>query len=512
MSGAAGKRRAAATAANGHASGAKRRASPAEALSAFPFGSAASLVRALRARKVSSVELLKAYLERVDRLNPAINAIVVDDRAKAMAQARAADRALARGAPLGPLHGLPMTVKEAFDLEGHPTTHGHPPMRDNLATQDALAVQRLKAAGAVVFGKSNVPLFNADTQSYNAIYGTTNNPWDTSRGPGGSSGGSAAAVAAGLTGMDFGSDIGGSIRNPAAFCSVYGHKSTWGIVPKRGHHLPRTPIAEADLSVIGPIARSAQDLELALLATVGPDRLTAPGLQVKLPPPPRALKGLRVAVWLDEPLAPIDDTVRAPIHAAAMALRHAGAKVDFDARPDFDAARAHAIYNTLLQAQMSARRPDYDALAARSAKLDPADRSPRAETLRASTASYKAFYDANNQRELLRWAWRAFFDRYDVMLAPVTATAAFPHDHSEPPVARTLMVNGKPQPYFSLLFWAGLATCSYLPATAAPVGFTPDGLPVGLQVIGPEMGDRTTIWVAAQLAREIGGFSPPPGF
>ena len=296
----------------------KRRASAADALSAYPFGSAASLLRALRARKVSSVELLKAYLDRVDRLNPAINAIVVDDRARAMAQARAADRALARGAPLGPLHGLPMTVKEAFDLEGHPTTHGHPPMRQNLATQDALAVQRLKAAGAVVFGKSNVPLFNADTQSYNAIYGTTNNPWDTSRGPGGSSGGSAAAVAAGLTGMDYGSDIGGSIRNPAAFCGVYGHKSTWGIVPKRGHHLPRTPIAEADLSVIGPIARSAQDLELALLATVGPDRLTAPGLHVKLPPPPRALKSLRVAVWLDEPLAPIDDTVRAPIHEAAM--------------------------------------------------------------------------------------------------------------------------------------------------------------------------------------------------
>ncbi len=226
------------------------------ALDAFPFGSASALCRALRARKVSSVELLKAYLERVDRLNPRINAIVVDDRERALAQARAADRALARGKAIGPLHGLPMTVKEAFDLEGHPTTHGYPPMRDNLAAQDALAVQRLKAAGAVVFGKSNVPLFNADLQSYNEIYGMTSNPWDTARGPGGSSGGSAAAVAAGLTGLEFGSDIGGSIRNPAAFCGVYGHKSTWGIVPKRGHHLSRVPIAEA-----GPVGdRTARAL------------------------------------------------------------------------------------------------------------------------------------------------------------------------------------------------------------------------------------------------------------
>ena len=494
-------------------SGASRRGAPAraaDALDAFPFGSAVALARAIRQRRVSSLELLRAYLQRVDRLNPAINAVVVDDRERALARARAADRALARGEHWGPLHGLPMTVKEAFDLQGHRTTQGYPPMKDNVAADDALAVQRLKAAGAVVFGKTNVPLFNADFQSYNEVYGTTHNPWDLARGPGGSSGGGAAAIAAGLAALEYGSDIGGSIRNPAAYCGVYGHKSTWGIVPKRGHALPRVPLAEADLSVVGPLARSAQDLAVAMAATVGPDRLTAPGLRVQLPPPPRTLRGLRVAVWLDEASAPIDDTVRAPIREAARALRRAGARVDFDARPAFDPQAAHDTYQALLLAQIGARRPDYARLEADRGRLDAADRSPGATSLRLSTASYKAYYDANNRRELLRWAWRAFFDHHDVLLAPITATAAFPHDHSEPAPARTMLVNGAPVPYFSQLFWAGLATCSYLPATAAPVGFTPAGLPVGLQIIGAEMADRTTIWVAGQLEKLVGGFVAPP--
>ena len=481
-----------------------------DSLDLFPFGSAASLLRALRSRKVSSVELLKAYLERVDRFNPAINAMVVDDRETALRDARAADRALAKGEVPGKLHGLPMTVKESFDLKGHPTTHGYAAMKENLATQDALAVQRLKAAGAIVFGKTNVPLFLADFQSYNQIYGTTNNPWDLTRTPGGSSGGSAAAVAAGLTGLEYGSDIGGSIRNPAAYCGIYGHKSTWTIVPKRGHALARTPTAEVDLSTIGPLARSAQDLAIALDATIGPDLLTSPGVRYRLPPPPRSVKELRVAVWLEEPTAPIDESVRAKIDDAARALGRAGARVDFKARPDFIPKTAGEVYSALLLAQVGARRPDYAELRAKRAQLDPADQSPHAAQLRMMTPSYKEFHDANNQRELLRWAWRAFFDRYDVLLAPITATAAFVQDESEPPAARTLMVNGTTVPYFSQLFWPGLATCSYLPATAAPVGFTPSGLPVGMQIIGAEMADRTTIWVAGQLARLIGGFVPPP--
>lgn len=480
-------------------------------LACFPFGSATALTRALRARKVSSSELLRAYLERVDRLNPALNAIVVDDRAAAFKQARAADRALARGAPLGLLHGLPMTVKESFDLRGHPTTMGHPQLKQHVATQDALAVQRLKAAGAVVFGKSNVPLNLADFQSYNHVYGQTNNPWDLARGPGGSSGGSAAVMAAGLAGLEFGSDIGGSIRNPAAYCGVYGHKPTWNIIPKRGHQLVPQPLAEADISVVGPLARSAQDLALALRVTVGPDELSRAGLRYSLPAPRlKSVKGLRVAVWLDESTAPIDDQVRAPIMQAVEALGRAGAKLDVKSRPAFEPGHAHQVYMDLLQANMAARRADYADMERQRRALADDDLSLAAQLLRQSTPSFKQMFERNHQRETLRWAWHEFFQHHDLLLAPITATAAFAHDHSSPLATRTLMVNGQSVPYFAQLFWAGLATCSYLPATVAPVGLTPQGLPVGMQIIGPEMADRSTIWLAGQLERMIGGFVVPP--
>jgi amidase len=482
-------------------------------LKSFPFGSATAQAAALRAGKVSSVELLKAYLARVDRFNPALNALVVDDRKAALNRARAADRARAKGELWGPLHGLPMTVKESFDLQGQPTTWGHLPRKDHVAAEDALAVQRLKAAGAVVFGKSNVPLNLADFQSYNAVYGTTNNPWDLTRGPGGSSGGSAAMVAAGLSALEYGSDIGGSIRNPAAYCGVYGHKSTWCIVPKRGHTLAPIRVAEADLSVIGPLARSADDLALALKLTVGPDDLTSRGTAYRLPAPPKSLRGLRVAVWLDEPgIAPVDARVQQRIEAAARALAKAGAKVDFKARPAFDPLQAHRVYLLLLHSSMAVRRPDYADLVASRARLRDDDTSDHAMALRASTASFKEVFEANQAREQLRWAWHDFFGRHDLMLMPITATAAFPHDQSEPMPARRMRINGAEHPYFSQLFWAGLATAPFLPSTIAPVGLTPEGLPVGLQIVGPEFADLSSIWLAGQLADLIGGYQPPPGY
>jgi len=482
-------------------------------LKTFPFGSATALAAALRAGKVSSVELLKAYLDRVDRFNPALNALVVDDRKAAMSRARAADRALAKGEIWGPLHGLPITVKESFDLEGQPTTWGHVPRKTHVAATDALAVRRLKTAGAVVFGKSNVPLNLADFQSYNAVYGTSNNPWDLKRGPGGSSGGSAAMVAAGLSALEYGSDIGGSIRNPAAYCGVYGHKSTWCIVPKRGHSLAPKPGAEADLSVIGPLARSAADLSLALKLTVGADDLNARGMVYRLPAPPKSVNGLRIAVWLDEPaIAPVDDSVKQRIDAAARALAKAGAKVDFKARPDFDPAHAHRVYRLLLQANMAARRADFADLMVARARLSDDDLSDHALALRASTASYKEVFDATQQREHLRWAWHGFFGKYDLLLMPITATAAFSHDQSEPLPARRMRINDAEHPYFAQLFWAGLATAPFLPSTVAPVGLTAEGLPVGMQIVGPEFADLSTIWLAGELARLIGGFQPPPGY
>lgn len=480
-------------------------------LSAFPFGSAGQLARAVRSGRVSCVELLRAYLDRVDRLNPAINAVVVDDRDRALKDARAADRALAKGRPVGPLHGVPMTVKESFNIPGQATTWGFPELAENVASEDAVAVARLRGAGAVIFGKTNVPMALADFQSYNDVYGTTNNPWDLTRGAGGSSGGSAAALAAGLTGLEYGSDIGGSIRNPAAYNGVYGHKPTYGIVPKRGQTLSELLVSEGPISVVGPLARSADDLALALKVTAGPD--LEDGYRLVLPAAPTSLAGLRVAVWLDQPdLAPVDAVVIGPIEDAARALEKAGAKVDFGARPQIDIGEAHATYLQLLLATLSARDPDYDRLVERSGALEPGDDSVYAQSLRFSTARHREVAIAAETRDLHRWAWRAFFQDHDVLLAPITVTPPFHHDHSEPLPARTMCVNGTAVPYFGQLFWAGLAISAHLPATAAPVGQTPDGLPVGMQIIGDAYRDRTTIWVAGQLAKHIGGFTPPPGY
>lgn len=479
-------------------------------LSAFPFGSAVQLARAIRAGQVSSVEVLRAYLERVDRLDPELNAVVVDDRDRALKAARAADRALRSGAPVGPLHGVPMTVKESFNVAGLPTTWGYPQFADNVATSDAVVVSRLRDAGAVIFGKTNVPMGLADFQSYNDVYGTTNNPWDPARTAGGSSGGSGVALAAGLTGLEYGSDIGGSIRNPAAYNGVYGHKPTWGIVPKRGQTLSDLLVGEGPLSVVGPLARSAEDLALALKVTAGPD--LEDGYRLALPAPPRSLAGLRVAVWLDQPdISPVDASVVEAVEQAARALEDAGAIVDLDARPAIDVHELHDTYLQLLHPTMIARDPNYDRLVERAAALDPDDRSDYARNLRFATARHREVVLATERRDLHRWIWRQFFAQHDVLLAPVTATPPFPHDHSQPMPARTMTVNGTEVPYFAQLFWAGLAISSHLPATAVPVGRTSDGLPVGAQIIGDAYRDRTTIWVAGQLAKRLGGFTPPPG-
>jgi amidase len=312
------------------------------------FWSATRLARALRAKKIGAVELFDLYAARVRRHNGALNAICVMDLDAGRKAARAADRAKGKK---GPLHGVPMTVKESFNVAGWPTTWGQPEHKDNVARKDALAVQRLKRAGAIVFGKTNVPVLLADWQSFNPIYGTTNNPWDLARTPGGSSGGSAAALAAGLTGLELGSDIGASIRNPAHYCGVYGHKPTWGICSSRGHALPGSA-HPGDIAAIGPLARSAEDLRLALDLIAGPDDVDGAGWTLALPEEKRrSLRGLRVAVMPSHPTAEVDASVSGAIERLARALARKGAKVSDKARPGFDPAEAHRVYLALLRAQ-----------------------------------------------------------------------------------------------------------------------------------------------------------------
>jgi amidase len=482
-------------------------------MSEWAFRSATELAAAIRARQIGAQELLEHYLARVERFNPKLNAIVNLRAEHARERARAADQALAKGEVWGPLHGVPMTVKESYNIAGLPTTWGDPKQRNNVAREDAVVVERLQRAGAIIFGKTNVPLMLQDMQSYNEIYGQTGNPWDIGRTPGGSSGGSAAALAAGLSALESGSDIGGSIRNPAHFCGVYGLKPTHNVYPMRGHSLGG--LAPVDISVVGPLARAPEDLALSLEVCAGADLWHAPGWTLTLPGAKSTrLKDWRIAVWLDDPHCAVDAAVSDRIAAAAQALARAGATVSLDARPDFDTGESHRAFIALLRAATSGRMPDalYDEKVRLAAQLAGDDCSYRALEARGITIRHRDWLAANERRFALRVAWRHFFERWDALLCPISPTTAFPHDHEPDRIKRTLAVNGKRTAYSDQLFWAGIAGIAYLPATVAPVGLAADGLPVGVQIVGPEYGDRGTIELARLLAREIGGFRAPRGF
>ena len=479
-----------------------------------PFRSATQLAAEIRKKKIGCLELLDLYLARVAKYDGALNAIVVRDFERARARARAADRALAKRQMWGPLHGVPMTIKESYDVAGLPTTWGVPAYKGNLATTNAVAVDRLLGAGVVLFGKTNVPLYLADWQSFNAIYGTTNNPWDVTRAPGGSSGGSAAALAAGLTGLEAGSDIGSSIRNPAHFCGVYGHKPTWGIVPRTGQALPWQK-APVDIDVVGPLARSAADLDLALSVMAGPEAIEAAGWQLRLQTPKqKRLRDFKVALLLDTPEIAVDREVQDRLLALADFLRTQKVKVDDRARPAIDTAEAWAVYTRLLRAATSDRQTDADFAKnqAAASALKPEDQSYYARATRAAVLSHRDWLAANEARHRMRLAWAEFFTSYDLLLCPVASTAAFKHDQQGERYDRTLVVNGQKVPVTDHLFWAGYTGASYLPSTAAPCGFTPSGLPVGVQIVGPQYGDLTCLGFARLLEREFQAFVPPPGY
>lgn len=478
------------------------------------FSDATTLAKKITGKQISAVELLDHYLARVDKYNPEINAVICQQREKARDRAIKADEALARGENWGPLHGVPMTVKESYDVAGLPSTHGDPALADNIATNDAVACTRLQQAGAIIFGKTNVPLNLADLQSFNDIYGTTNNPHDLSRGPGGSSGGSAAAMAAGLSGLEMGSDIGGSIRNPAHYCGVFGLKPTWNILPMRGHARPGI-LTPSDISAIGPLARSADDLDLVLDIVGGADDLHTPGWTLDLPAPHhKKLGDYRVAVWLDDENAPVDQAMIRRVEQVAEVARDAGATVDFEARPNFSALESHLIYEKLLHAAMSARQPKalFEKMWEKRQHLPETDQSTVARVTRNSALLHREWYEANERRTHLRWAWHAFFADYDVLLTPMCTTAAFAHDHNPKLSERLVSVNNEQRPYMEQVFWAGLTGVSYLPSTVLPTGPDEAGLPIGVQIAAGEMRDRTTIEFARLVHNEIGGFVPAPNY
>jgi amidase len=487
------------------------------AKSQWSFATAAESSAALKARKVSAVELAQDVIGRIERHDASINAVCVRDFTRGLEAARAADAARARG-ETGALLGIPMTVKESYNVGGLPTTWGFPAQKDFTPSEDALSISRVKAAGGVILGKTNVPLGLGDWQSYNDIYGTTNNPFDLTRTPGGSSGGSSAALAAGYGPLSLGSDIGGSLRVPAFHCGVYAHKPTFALVPSRGHTSPPLPPLpfDRDLAVIGPMARSAADLSLLLDVIAEPDPIEAgKGYRLALPPPRHGeLNKFRVLLIDTDPVLPTDTAVRAAMEKLGANLGNAGVAVERSSPllPDF-AASTRLYMRMLLSFLAGSFQPEiYAGAKDAAAKLAADDNSLAAERLRGIVLSHRDWLVAAGGRTRLRAQWRELFMRFDAVICPVMPTPAFPHDHSADQEQRHIRIDGKKHRYLDQLAWPGIATLPGLPATAIPIGLSPEGLPVGVQIVGPWLEDRTPLKLAELIEREFGGFVPPPTF
>lgn len=475
--------------------------------------SAVELTGALRRRELSSRELLEHYLRRIEKDPGGINAVITVDEQSAISQASDADEALARGEHVGPLCGLPTTVKDTIETAGLRTTAGAPELAGHLPHRDADAVSRLRAAGAVIFGKTNTPPFAVDFQTINPLFGRTNNPWDQTRTPGGSAGGSAAPLAAGHTGFELGSDLAGSIRIPASNCGVYGLKPSHGLVPTRGH-IPGPPgtLAEPDLATIGPLSRSADDLALGLDVLAGPDFHSARAWRLDLPAPRgERLRDYRLGVLLDDPYCPVDSAVLDVLTSLLDALRTAGARMAH-VQPPAPLAETDPLFQQTLAGVTAAflPAPNLEFFQALAVGADPGDKSPLTQWARWNVQSVRDWWLARERRAQLRVKWADFFRDYDALLCPVSNVPPIPHDDSPEPALRTILVNGQPTPYMTQSVWSGLATVADLPAVAVPAGLTDSNLPVGVQILAPYLEDRTAIDVARHIEAAIGRFVAPP--
>jgi amidase len=463
---------------------------------------------ALDRRQISARELLQACIDRADATAATLNAVVARDLERAFAAAQGIDDRRARGEPLGRLAGLPMTIKDVFEVEGLPARAGLTIPPDPKA-RDAEVVARVRREGATLWGKTNVPAKGSDTQTFNALYGTTNNPWDVTRTPGGSSGGAAVAVATGITALEIGSDIGGSLRVPAGFCGVYAHKPTYGLVPQRGHWpAALSEDVDYDLGVVGPLARSARDLSLLLsiIADAPMPREAAP----------RDLKGLKIGLLLDEPAFALDADVKAALEIFARKLADAGAMVEPVPCP-VDADEMIHSYVMLLYPLITAdaglaARTMYEAMRgpaklARALGAGPLSWGP---AILAASARHRDWLAADRARRRMQRIVAPIFDRYDVLLSPTAPVTAFKHDHSPLPFRRLELSDGRKVAYTETLGWNALATVCGLPATAIPAGLSAAGLPVGAQLIGPSGGDFRVLDIAQAIGETVGGFVAPP--
>ncbi len=475
------------------------------------FGTAAQAVNAIRRGAISSRELTSQVFERIKKHNPKLNLFVTLMEEQAMARAKQADEALAKKKPWGKLHGLPVVVKDVFETEGVRTTSGSKLLEKYTPKEDAVTVARLKAAGAVIIGKTNVPEFAADWQSFNQVAGTSNNPWDVARTPGGSTGGGAAALAAGFGFLEIGSDIGGSIRIPSHFCGVYGHKPTFDIVPLRGHVPPPPGVAAgpAELPVAGPLARSAEDLLLELEIVAGPDSLESVAYRWSLPAPRKTKLGeYRIGYVVDDPFCPVDPAVKDVLSNAIESLRKSGAQLTEGWPAGVDPKKQFENYFWLLAAFFSESLPD----AAFKGMQQAATAGAGDPWVKGTTSLHREWLRQSGQRLKARAVWQDYFKTHDAFLMPVSFVPAFPHDHKGDVNSRKLMATEGERPYLEMAKWISFATLTGCPATVAPVGRTRNGLPAGIQIMGPFLEDATPIDIAIKMAGITGRFVAPPAF
>ena len=491
-------------------------------MSELHYCSARSLARQLADGTLSSESLVQGFLSRIARLNPGINAVIALNSKAALARARVLDTMAAQGQIVGPLHGLPMTIKDTWEVAGMPTTAGAPELRDHHASRHADVVQRLVDAGAVLIGKTNVPLYGSDVQTYNDVYGVTHNPRNRAHTPGGSSGGAAAALAAGFTPAEVGSDVGGSIRIPAHFNGVFGHKPTRDIVSLRGH-IPGTPGTEsqADLVEGGPLARTADDLAFILKVIAGPRSIESGYWRLELPECPHAnLESFRVGTWFDDSHCPVDDSIRTHYDVLATKLEGLGAKIVLPEHPLLSLEQILPVYFNLLGAILSVSltaQQRYELLWLE--RLMPVARPFLAlshsmeEYAHGTNEPFHDYFIHHEQREKMRVELMSLFEDIDVLLTPVSPTTAIRHDQTMPVSRRRIIVNGKSRPYTDQFCWIALATVLGLPATSVPIGLDDSGLPVNIQVIGAPGTDLTTIKFAELLENAgLSGFVPPQGY
>jgi amidase len=472
------------------------------------FATARDAVAAIRRRAISSRELVAHVFDRIERHNPRLNLFVTLAKEQAMARARRADDALARSRDVGKLHGLPVTVKDVFATAGLRTTAGSKGLEHYVPTESAVAVTRLEAAGAIVIGKTNLPEFAGDWQATNAVAGTSNNPWDTSRTTGGSTGGGAGAIAAGLSFLELGGDLAGSLRIPSHCCGVFGHRPTTDVVPLRGHipPPPGVPPSPAELPAAGPLARDARDLHLALEALGGPDAPESIAYRFKLPAPRhKRLRDYRIGYVIDDPFCPVDTAVRDALANAIEGLRRSGTTLEGGWPAGIDPVAQHASFAWLMAAFFSQTLDDREFEGMRQAAAHSDN-----PWLLAQTASHRDWLRQSSMRLQARALWQDWFRTHDAFLMPVTIVPAFPHDHRDM-FERFLATSNGPRAYTDLSTWSAFATLTGCPATVAPVGRTREGLPVGVQILGPYLEDSTPIQLASMLDDVTGGYAVPPG-